>query len=624
MSKVIPNILSIAGSDPSGGAGVQADLKVFSALGCYGMAVVTALTAQNTRGVCGVHAVPAEFVEAQLRAVFTDIRVDVVKIGMLGRADIVRVVAKILQEFKPRAVVLDPVMVATSGDSLMDEEALQVLREELIPLVSVVTPNKHEMQKLLGDDVRYCDKDGFFLAEEAVDPDLFVLNEMRYYASSLLEFGADVLLTGGHFRLYNGCVIDVFANKDGTLMFDVEHLDIGEMHGTGCSFSSALACYMAHGNPADEAVGMAQRYLSVAMLEGQGLDVGGGAMPLKHFGISPSVDSDAWVDDLPFIRNNDNHVGEFDLISKYFAPLSMDGLTNDGAVLAVPDGMEMVVTTDTLNEGVHFKTCSSSCDIASKSLGVSLSDLASMGADPYAYQLSLSLPKGGYDDDWYEAFADTLLYLQEAFGVRLSGGDTTSNMGDELSVSITAFGLVPKGEAIGRDGAFDGDLIVVSGVIGDAVLGLDAVLKNDMGECSDDDWAQFVGRYTQPEPRLSLGKALRVYAHAMIDVSDGLVADVGHIAKASGLGAVIELDKVPLSEAARSAGLDSMRAATGGDDYELAFAIAPDDWSAVQSVAASLNMPVTVIGAFKPGKGVEVLDGDGESVELSATGWTHF
>jgi len=611
--KTIPNILSIAGSDPSGGAGVQADLKTFAALGCYGMAVMTALTAQNTKGVSGIHEVPADFVEAQIRAVFEDVRVDAVKIGMIGALGTVEAVARVLEEYQPAIIVLDPVMVATSGDMLVTEQARAILQERLMSLASVVTPNIPEGEVLLGRSI-----------ENAQDA-----------AQALVDEGARAaLLKGGHLPPdVDGMIHDVLAMSDRTVRdFAMPKLDVPEMHGTGCTQSSALACYLALGYGMEEAVAKAQGFIAEAIRLHDALDVGSGAKPLHHSFLSiapysrnrPSPGmlrrTAAGLQSRPWGAKEDEGeaLGEFDMIEQYFAPLSLDGLRNDGAVLEVPEGMQLVVSSDTLNEGVHFMRGAAPADIAAKAMRANVSDLASMGARPYAYQLALAFTDKP-DAAWLAEFSGALAQEQERFGLTLSGGDTTSNAAGGVAVSVTAFGLVPEGTAMQRAGAQAGDFLVVSGALGDAVLGLEVLRGRTLAEAD-----YFVERYTRPSPRVELAQALRDVAHACVDISDGLVADAGHIAGASGLRVVVELDKVPLSDAARAAGLEALRAATGGDDYELAFAIAPEDWPAVQEQAKALGVAVSVAGCFESGDGVDVLDETGQAVDVNATGWTHF
>ena len=260
-------VLSIAGSDSGGGAGIQADLKTFSALGCYGMTAITALTAQNTLGVSGIHGVPAEFLKAQIRAVVEDIGVDAVKLGMLHAPEVVEVVAWAIDHYKLDKVVLDPVMVATSGDRLIAAETVQVLVRELFPRAIVVTPNLDEAALLIGHAI------------EGVD----ALDDA---ASELLALGARaVLLKGGH--LPGNDVVDLLAEADGErLRLASERIASRNLHGTGCTLSSAIAAHLALGYALPEAVERARGYVVAAMAAGAEVKVGAGHGPLNH-GFAP-------------------------------------------------------------------------------------------------------------------------------------------------------------------------------------------------------------------------------------------------------------------------------------------------------------------------------------------------
>jgi hydroxymethylpyrimidine/phosphomethylpyrimidine kinase len=261
---LIANVLSIAGSDPSGGAGIQADLKAFSALGAYGMAALTALTAQNTRGVTGVHPVPPDFVAAQIDAVFADVRVDAVKVGMVGTAGAAAAVADALARNRARAVVVDPVMVAKSGHRLLDDDAVATVRDRLLPLALVATPNLPEAGVLLGREAP-ADLDG-----------------MRAAAADLHRLGPQlVLLKGGH--------LDGEASPD--LLYDgarfvelpAPRVATRNTHGTGCTLSSAIAALLPQRASSDEAVAEAKAYLTAALRAGNRLKVGGGHGPVHHF-----------------------------------------------------------------------------------------------------------------------------------------------------------------------------------------------------------------------------------------------------------------------------------------------------------------------------------------------------
>lgn len=259
-----PVALSIAGSDPSGGAGVQADLKTFSALGAYGTAVITALTAQNTRGVTGVHLVPADFVTQQLQTLAADVRIDAVKIGMLATGDVADAVVAFLREGAYEVVVLDPVMVATSGDQLLAHDAIQALRR-MLPLVAMVTPNLAEAARLLEAGV-------------AVD-----VQGMREQALRLLDAGAQrVLLKGGHLSAGSASV-DVYAGPEGVHELSARRVATRNTHGTGCALSSAIAALRAQRPGWVDAVTEAKVWLTGALAAADTLDVGHGRGPAHHF-----------------------------------------------------------------------------------------------------------------------------------------------------------------------------------------------------------------------------------------------------------------------------------------------------------------------------------------------------
>lgn len=260
---MIPNILSIAGSDPSGGAGVQADVKAISAMGGYAMAAITALTAQNTRGVRAVAGVEPAMVAAQIEAVREDIRVDAVKIGMLGTAEVVRAVADALEGLHA-PVVLDPVMVAKGGDRLLEADAVAALREVLLPMAAVLTPNLPEAGDLLGEPA-------------AADA-----RGMERHAEALLALGPRaVLLKGGH--LDGPRSPDLLAGEGGPTWLEGERIATTRTHGTGCTLSSALATGLGRGEPPDEAARRAKAHVAGAIAAADRLEVGGGHGPLHHF-----------------------------------------------------------------------------------------------------------------------------------------------------------------------------------------------------------------------------------------------------------------------------------------------------------------------------------------------------
>ena len=261
---MIRNVLSIAGSDPSGGAGIQADLKAFAARGVYGMAALTALTAQNTRGVTGVQAVTPDFVAQQIGAVFADIRVDAVKIGMIANAGIADAVADVLSEHRDIPIVLDPVMIAKGGAPLLAPEAVQVLSRRLLPLATLVTPNLPEAAALLGEAPAE-GREG-----------------MAGQASRLLALGPKaVLVKGGH--LERGDSPDVLVTADGVRWFEAARVATANTHGTGCTLSSALAAELAKGADIGEAVAAAKAYLLGAIAAASDLSVGTGHGPVQHF-----------------------------------------------------------------------------------------------------------------------------------------------------------------------------------------------------------------------------------------------------------------------------------------------------------------------------------------------------
>ena len=305
---------------------------------------------------------------------------------------------------------------------------------------------------------------------------------------------------------------------------------------------------------------------------------------------------------------------EFDLIARYFAPLARGeagafGLTDDAAVVVVPESQELVITQDALVAGVHFRVTDAPGDIARKVLRVNLSDLAAMGARPRAYTLSVMFPKT-VDEAFVAAFAEGLAADQERYGVTLIGGDTTATPGP-MTFSLTATGEVPCGQALRRDGAQVGDRVFVSGTLGDAALGLH---REDgfLGE-----------RYRLPQPRVALGQRLRGLATAVCDVSDGLVADLAHICEASGVGANVWQEQVPLSEAYREADVGFEMALTGGDDYELLFTVPEGRLGEVERLAEELSLPLTEVGNITKNNGVRVFDGDGHEVALVRRGYSH-
>ena len=322
--------------------------------------------------------------------------------------------------------------------------------------------------------------------------------------------------------------------------------------------------------------------------------------------------------------------GEFETIGKYFAPLSQGfagahDLTDDTASLLIGDGNEAVITLDTMVSGVHFFPADPPDLIARKLLRVNLSDLASAGATPRTYFLSLSLPSS-IIDSWISAFAGGLAADQVTFGIVLGGGDTTSTPGP-LTLSLTAIGEAPRGQAISRAGARPGQDVYVSGTIGDAALAL-ALIQSSSVEQALRDAPALVARYRLPEPRVSLGTSLRGLATAAIDVSDGLVADLGHICRTSAVGAEVEASIVPLSPEAQnllSKRSDlSERVFAGGDDYELLFTARPEDAENLSAISEKLHVPLTRIGRTIEGDSPVLVSESGKKINLAGAGWRHF
>jgi thiamine-monophosphate kinase len=324
-------------------------------------------------------------------------------------------------------------------------------------------------------------------------------------------------------------------------------------------------------------------------------------------------------------------LGEFGRIARFFRPLAAGlpgalDLTDDAAVLDVPPGQELVVTTDAIVAGVHFLPSDRPRDIARKALRVNLSDLAAKGARPYAYTLALAV---GPDvtDDWIEAFAAGLADDQRHYGIVLAGGDSVSTAGP-VWVSITAFGLADAGRTVRRHGAQPGDIVLVTGTIGDAVLGL-AVEQRRLGVDAADR-AVLIDRYRLPQPRTRLAPAIALYAHAAIDISDGLAADFGHLCRASKVRGQVAASKVPLSPAVRRAvGADAgwmSQVFGGGDDYEVLMAVPADAVPALNAAAADAGIQLSEIGSIldsdAEGDGF-FIDDSGNRLVLEKAGWTH-
>ncbi|WP_448227797.1 thiamine-phosphate kinase [Pseudoxanthomonas mexicana] len=311
--------------------------------------------------------------------------------------------------------------------------------------------------------------------------------------------------------------------------------------------------------------------------------------------------------------------GEFDLIARIRARVATRadvvlGIGDDAALLAPPPGRQLVVTADTLNDGVHFPRGTSPADVGWKALAVNLSDLASMGAEPAWCTLSLSLPQS--DPAWIEGFLDGFLDLAEQHGIALVGGDTTRG---PLSIAVTAMGLVEPGRALRRDGARVGDEVWVTGTLGDAAGGL-ALLDREAVPA-------LRARLDRPTPRVAAGRALAGIATACVDVSDGLLADLGHVCARSHVAARIDVDALPASAALLEAIGEADRIALqagGGDDYELCFTAPADAGADIGAVSAQLGLRITRIGRIVVGEGVHPVDAKSQPWSSPRRGYDHF
>ncbi len=319
-------------------------------------------------------------------------------------------------------------------------------------------------------------------------------------------------------------------------------------------------------------------------------------------------------------------LSEFDLIQRYFRDLAPGraevalGIGDDGAVIDIPPDRQIVLAVDTLVAGVHFPEDAPPESVGHKALAVNLSDLAAMGAEPAFALLSLTVPD--VDEDWLAGFAAGFGRLARGHSVALVGGDTTRG---PLSITVQVGGLVPRGRALTRGGARPGDRIVVTGTLGDAALGLDLWLGGERGGTPTRE--ELVRRLHRPEPRTEWGGALRGLAHSAIDISDGLLADLGHVLAASGCGAVVDVDAVPLSAAflAEYNGERPPRQAlNGGDDYELCFTVPESELGRVAELAKLLDTPITPVGWIERTSGLRLVRGDGGAYEPAAGGYDHF
>ncbi|MGZ5074471.1 MAG: thiamine-phosphate kinase [Usitatibacter sp.] len=313
---------------------------------------------------------------------------------------------------------------------------------------------------------------------------------------------------------------------------------------------------------------------------------------------------------------------EFDLIARHFtkpAGNAVLGVGDDCALVDVTNGMDLAVSTDTMVSGTHFFPDVDPENLGHKTLAVNLSDIAAMGAMPYWAMLALTLPS--VDHDWLSAFAKGFFDLAAEYNVSLIGGDTTRG---PLTITVTILGQVPTGAALRRNGAKAGNDVWVSGNIGDAALAV--AHRHGKVVLTEADYREAVMRLYEPTPRVALGQALRGMATSAIDISDGLLADLGHICRLSGVGATVDLGSIPVSEiGARHFNDDKALAAivAGGDDYELCFTAPANARESIAELTDVLGVPLTRIGQVKRGKGVSLL-AEGKPVKIDGRGFDHF
>jgi thiamine-monophosphate kinase len=316
-------------------------------------------------------------------------------------------------------------------------------------------------------------------------------------------------------------------------------------------------------------------------------------------------------------------MSEFDLIKRYFtrpAPTAELGVGDDAALVRISSGMELAVSTDMLVAGTHFFADADPFLLGHKALAVNLSDMAAMGAQPRWAVLALSLPRA--DEAWLQRFSEGLFNLAQQQGVELIGGDTTRG---PLNLCMTIMGEVPHGAALRRNAAQPGDDVWVSGRVGDAALAL-AHLQGKIN-LPETEFATCASALYQPQPRVALGLALRGVAHGAVDISDGLLADLGHILECSMVGAEIEFDAIPVPAALHSylaRPLGRHCALAGGDDYELCFTAPVAQRGTVENISRQLNLPLTRIGVIVPGHACTVRDKNGDIIKMGEAGFDHF
>lgn len=317
---------------------------------------------------------------------------------------------------------------------------------------------------------------------------------------------------------------------------------------------------------------------------------------------------------------------EFELIKRYFADRGLTrkdvavGIGDDAAIINVPENSQLVVTTDTLVSGVHFFEDIDPRALGHRAVAVNLSDIAAMGAEPAWLSIAITLPDA--EEEWVNAFADGIFEICEYYNVQVIGGDTTQG---PLSITINALGLVPKGKALTRSGAKPGDWVYVTGSLGDAGVAVDAIKNERVLPLKYQKVIQ--NRLEYPTPRVAVSQALREIASSAIDISDGLLADLGHILTASGVGAVVNVDQLPLSDALRGS-VDESRyyefALAGGDDYELLFTVPEDKRGALDVGMAHYGIKLTCIGQILGQNGKIELRLDGKPYDFQYQGYEHF
>jgi thiamine-monophosphate kinase len=322
-------------------------------------------------------------------------------------------------------------------------------------------------------------------------------------------------------------------------------------------------------------------------------------------------------------------LGEFERIARFFAPLAGPGalnLSDDVALIDGPGETQYALTTDTIIEGVDYFPDDPPAQVAQKLLRVNLSDLAAKGAKPFGYLLTTALPPTR-DESWLEEFSRGLAADQQEFGIVLLGGDSSGTPGP-TSLTLALIGQVARGKAVLRSGARAGDTIYVSGTLGDAAIGLALRQREAIEGCSSAERDYLIDRYRIPRPRVALGQKLVGIAHAMIDVSDGLLADLGHLCAASRLRGVVRQSELPLSPAARAVLNANPRfnsaVTTGGDDYEILFTAPRLAADTIAEAAKSCGVAVTAIGTVEKGEGVALLDAAGQPIKIEHLGYEHF